>query len=135
MKNSTNRANAWKASCTLIATALAAGGVHAHHSFSMFDGQKYVVLQGTIAEFQWINPHAFVELDVPTKSGTVRYSIETSNPGMLKPLGWKRSSLKPGDKVTVGIYPLRNGEPGGTLVEVTFPDGRKLDTGTKGYIK
>lgn len=118
-----------KARGALIAMALSSAAAYAHHSFAMY-AEDVTVLEGTVVEFQWINPHTFVDLDVPTSKGIVRYSLENGHPGSLKPYGWKRTSLKPGDKIKVRMMPLRSGKPGGLLVDVSFPDGRRLGTGT-----
>jgi hypothetical protein len=99
----------------------------AHHSFAMFDQTKKVVLKGTVVAFQWTNPHAFLELDVPGAGGTsVHWSIELNSPNNLKRQGWSRNSVKPGDKVTVTINPVRNGKPGGLFNAVVLADGKTL---------
>jgi len=103
--------------------------VLAHHSFAMFDQKKVMTLNGTVHEFQWTNPHSWIELDVPQKSGAQRWSIELNSPNNLKRQGWKRDSIKPGDKVTVRIAPLRSGEHGGLFLDVKLPSGKVLDSG------
>jgi len=107
---------------------LLAGSAFAHHSFSMFDTTKEVTLVGVVQEFQWTNPHSWIEIDVPNQSGgTDKWSIELNSPNNLSRQGWKSSSLKPGDKITIVIWPLKNGEKGGLFLSLTFPDGRVLD--------
>jgi len=103
----------------------------AHHSFAMFDTTAKVTLTGTVTEFQWTNPHAYIELDVPESNGTAKkhWTIELGSPSILQQSGWKYKDLKFGDKVTATINPLRSHEPGGLLVEVTLPDGRVLGNG------
>ena len=101
----------------------------AHHSFAMFDQKKIVTLEGTVHQFQWTNPHAFIELDVSTRGRTQRWSIELNSPNNLTRQGWRRSSLKAGDEVTVRIAPLRNGNPGGLFLDVRKADGTVLDSG------
>lgn len=101
----------------------------AHHSFAMFDQKKVMTLNGTVHEFQWTNPHSWIELDVPHKGGAQRWSIELNSPNNLKRQGWKRDALKPGDKVTVRIAPLRSGEHGGLFLDVKLPGGKVLDSG------
>lgn len=99
----------------------------AHHSFAMFDQTKKVVLKGTVAAFQWTNPHAFLELDVPGTGGkAVRWSVELNSPNNLKRQGWSRNSVKPGDQVAVTINPVRNGKPGGLFNSVTLANGKIL---------
>jgi hypothetical protein len=110
----------------LVVAAVAAPAV-AHHSFAMFDQTKTVSLKGTVAEFQWTNPHAWIELDVPNARGVVeRWSIELNSPNNLTRQGWRRSTLKAGDKVTVTINPLRDGKKGGLFNTVLLPDGKRL---------
>src|SRR6516225_4185493 len=106
------------------ATALAiACAASAHHSFAMFDQSKQVPLTGTIREFQWTNPHAFIHIDVPnTEGASDLWKVELNSPNNLKRQGWKSSELKPGDKVTVVINPLRDGSKGGLFVSATLAD-------------
>lgn len=108
-----------------------AGIAMAHHSFAMFDTTASVTLTGTVTEFQWTNPHAYIELDVPDSSGAAKkhWTIELGSPSILQQSGWKYKDLKFGDKVTATINPLRNHDPGGLLVQVTLPDGRVLGNG------
>jgi hypothetical protein len=105
---------------------LAAAPAAAHHSFAMFDQKKVVTLAGTVTEFQWTNPHSFLEVDVP---GNGHWSVELNSPNNLKRQGWTRSSIKPGDKVTVRLNPLRSGARGGLFLDVRLPNGRTLDSG------
>jgi hypothetical protein len=104
----------------------------AHHSFSMFDREHPITISGTIKEFQWVNPHTWVQIYVPTpgKSKPVEWSIEGRSPNVLVRRGWKRTTLKPGEKVQLVIYPLLDGSPGGAIVRVIFPDGRELNADT-----
>src|SRR5580693_5716740 len=102
----------------------------AHHSFAMFDSTKQTTLTGTVTEFQWTNPHSYIEIDVPSESGAVKHwSIEMGSPSILQPSGWKHGTLKAGDKLTIIANPLKNGDPGGLLFQANLPDGRKLGNG------
>ena len=102
-------------------------GAQAHHSFAMFDQSKKVTLKGKVAEFQWTNPHAFIELVVTGADGKdVHWSIELNSPNNLKRQGWARTSLKAGDQVSVTLNPLRNGKTGGLFNAVILPDGKTL---------
>ena len=98
----------------------------AHHSFAMFDQRKVMTLEGTVLEFQWTNPHAFIELDAADGR---HWSIELNSPNNLKRQGWSREALKPGDKVSLRMSPLRNGKPGGLFLDLTKADGKLLDSG------
>ena len=107
--------------------AVAAASIQAHHSFSMFDSDKELVLRGTVKEFQWSNPHTWIQLNVTDAGGkVVEWSIEGGSPNLVGRQGWKRNTFKPGDAVEVTVHPLRDGQPGGSFVRATLPDGRKL---------
>jgi hypothetical protein len=105
----------------------------AHHSFAMFDRDKEVTLTGTVREFQWTNPHAFIEMDVPdAKAGSSeKWSIELNSPNNLTRQGWKSSMLKPGDKISLTMNPLRDGKKGGLFVSVVLPDGKVIKDPTR----
>jgi hypothetical protein len=98
----------------------------AHHSFAAYDKTKTVNLKGTIKSFQWVNPHVQILVYVEPAGGGApeTWSVETTSPGVLTRSGWTRNSLKPGDRVSVDISPLRDGSHGGGLDKVTL-----LDTG------
>ena len=99
----------------------------AHHSPVMFDRNVRKTLVGTVVEFSWINPHASIQLDVPNESGgTDRWGVELGSPNSMVRTGWRSSLLKPGDKVTVVVNPLKSGELGGIFVSITLADGRTL---------
>lgn len=115
----------WLAALGMLAVATSAA---AHHSFAMFDMKKDVTMTGTVTDFAWTNPHSWMHLDVvDPKGGTVNWAIEMTSPNNLVLTGWRRSSLKPGDKVTVTYHPLLNGKPGGSLIKVVLADGRVLE--------
>jgi len=110
----------------LIAILVAAVPAAAHHSFAMFDQEKTITIQGTVKEFQFTNPHCWIQLMVPQAGGTVEWSIEMGGPGGLVRQGWKPHTLGAGDKVTVTIHPLRSGQSGGSFVSIVLPNGQKL---------
>ena len=95
----------------VLAAAIAlAIPVLAHHSFTMFDMTKQITLTGTVTDFQWTNPHSYIEIDVPDESGAVKHwAIEMGSPSILQQSGWKFNSLKKGDKTTLVINPLKDG--------------------------
>jgi Family of unknown function (DUF6152) len=98
-----------------------------HHSGAMFDRGREEKITGTVTEFQWTNPHASFKVEVPGADGkSVTWSVEMNGPNNLIRAGWKRTSINPGDKVTVTINPLRDGRPGGWYLAITLPDGRTL---------
>jgi hypothetical protein len=112
---------------TLLLIAALALPALAHHSMAGFDRTKTVSMSGTVKQFKWANPHAWIELEVPDgKGGTSSWNVEMTSPAVLIRAGWKSSVVKPGDKVTVQAHPQISGEPGGIFVSLTLPDGRTL---------
>ncbi len=112
-----------------LGLALLGAVAQAHHSFAMFDQTKRVTLKGTVTEFQWTNPHAFIHIDVPAPNGgRENWEIELNSPNNLKRQGWKSTSLKSGDQVTLVTFPLRDlaTHKGGLFVSVTLADGTVL---------
>ena len=108
------------------ALMLAPAPLAAHHSYAMFDMARTVQLEGTIARFKWQNPHAFIEVDVAVNGKVERWAIEMTSPNNLIQEGWKRSSLKGGDKVMLYVHPLRSGARGGSYVGVRLANGSTL---------
>ena len=110
-----------------MACLAVAGAAGAHHSFSVFDMQTSKELEGEIVEFQWTNPHTWTWMDVTNADGTkTRWGLEGMSPNFLGRRGWTKNTFKPGDKVKVVIWPLKSGEPGGTLQKATLPDGTEV---------
>ena len=104
-----------------------AGAALAHHSGAMFDATKEVTLQGTVKEFQYTNPHSWLVVNIPDATGKVtEWSFEAEGPSTLLRAGIKKSSLMPGEKVTVKGHPLKDGRPGAGLMNVTKADGTVL---------
>src|SRR5687768_8305392 len=101
--------------------------LHAHHSPAMFDGSKQLTLTGTVRTFQWTNPHSYIQLVVKPADGPEQeWSLEMGANVYLYNLGWRPSTVKPGDTLTVTVVPLRNGQRGGLLVEAKTADGKTL---------
>ena len=122
-----------KARLTAAFAALALAGAAAapalaHHSFAMFDFQASKSVTGTVEQFDWTNPHTFIWLQVPSgpNGATERYGFEGMSPNYLGRRGWSKSTLKPGDKVTVTYHPLKDGSKGGTYQKVQLQDGKEL---------
>jgi hypothetical protein len=114
-----------------IATALAgaiAAPAFAHHSFAMFDADKTVTVTGTVKEVEWTNPHTWLRVMVMDQATgkAVQWGFEMGPPAQQIRRGWKPDSLKPGDKFTLKMHPLKDGSRGGQLVEATLPDGRTV---------
>ena len=114
-----------------IAAALFVAPAFAHHSFAMFDADKTVTLTGTVKEFEWTNPHAWLRIMVNDQAAgkAVQYALEMGSPGQQARVGWKPDSVKPGDKVTVTIHPLKDGSRGGQFITAMLPNGSILGNG------
>ena len=114
----------------LVAVAAFAAPALAHHSFAMFDADKTVTMTGTVKEFEWTNPHVWLRIMAADQAGTQRqWALEMGAPGQQSRIGWKPDSVKPGDKVTVTIHPLKDGSRGGQFVSAVLPDGQRLGDG------
>jgi hypothetical protein len=104
----------------------------AHHSTAMFEPEKRVTLTGTVTEFQWTNPHAWIQVAVADADGkSADWSFECGSPNTLSRQGWKPSTLKPGDAVTIVANPMKDGTNAGLMFTVTLADGRVLGPGAQ----
>jgi len=116
-----------------MAVFAAASAAYAHHSFAMFDNENKIKLKGKVTDFQWQNPHVYIEIDGSDVYGkdksTKSWTIECANPGILNRIGWKFNMVKVGDEVTLIVAPLRSGEPGALLKQITLPDGKVFTNG------
>jgi hypothetical protein len=117
--------SAIRGAALLVALTVAAPGF-AHHSGAIFDPSKKVTLTGKVREFQWTNPHCWIQLLVPGSAGEEEWSVEMGAPLQLYQGGWKPGTLKPGDEITVVAHPLRDGTRGGLFVAATRKDGTVL---------
>ena len=114
---------------TLVAS-MSALPAQAHHSFAAFDRGKQVTLTGVVREFQWNNPHTWIQVVVTDDKGRkTEWGLECGSPNMMVRTGWKSTTLKPGDRVVAVANPLKDGRPNGSLVKITLPDGRVLGPG------
>jgi hypothetical protein len=116
---------------SLLLPALVAAAVvpaAAHHSYSMFDMNKTIVLDATVTRFKWQNPHAFIEADVLAGNNRERWAIEMTSPNNLAQSGWKRTTLKAGDRVKIHVHPLRSGAKGGAYAGIVLADGSRMGT-------
>lgn len=106
---------------------ISAGGALAHHSSALFDGRKEVVVEGTVKDFQYTNPHSWLLVEAVDASGKqVQWSFEAEGPSTLLRAGIKKSSLRPGDRVSVRGHPLKDGRAGAVMISVTKHDGTLL---------
>ena len=101
--------------------------LRAHHSPAMFDFSKQLTLTGTVREFQWTNPHSYIQLVVKNDQGQdEEWSLEMAAPTYLYNLGWRPSTVKAGDTLTVTVAPLRKGGRGGLLLKAVTADGKTI---------
>jgi len=118
------------AAAIAIAGFAAASAAWAHHSFAMFDNEHQIKISGTVTKFDWTNPHIYIQVNGGEDGKNAKsWTIEGASPGILNRIGWKFNVVKPGDKVTMVIAPLRSGEDGGLLKLVKLPDGKVLNNG------
>lgn len=118
------------ASAMFAASMVLSGAAQAHHSRAMFDQTKQVKLVGTVKSFEWTNPHCWIQVLAPDPANPsadpVEWGVEMGAPVELMRKGWKPGSLKRGDKVTIFINPLRDGQHGGLVLGVIGPDGKVI---------
>jgi hypothetical protein len=111
----------------VIGLCLAAQSALAHHSAAMFDPEKVKELTGTIKEFQWKNPHVWIQVYVQNAAGVKEeWSIEGGGPNSLSRQGWRPTSFKPGDVVTIKVNPMKDGSTGGQFIGAKLSDGKTL---------
>ena len=111
-----------------LALACAAPAAQAHHSFAVyFDSSKELTVKGKVTAFRFTNPHGTVVLDVTDAQGRVReWRAETNAPVVLQRRGWTRSSVKPGEEITITGWPSRDGKPYMRLSRAVHADGRLI---------
>ena len=112
----------------------AAVPVLAHHAFSAeFDANRPIQLEGTVTKMEWINPHAWIHIDVKKPNGQVeQWMVEGGTPNTLFRRGFTKNSLLPGTVIKVDGYQAKDGSLRGNGRDLTFPDGRKLFLGSTG---
>jgi hypothetical protein len=117
-----------------VGLLLSAAPVLAHHAFAAeFDAKKPVQLKGTVTRMEWINPHAWIHVDVKAPDGTVvNWMIEAGTPNTLFRRGFTKDSLQPGTEIFVDGYQAKDGSNKANGRDITFPDGRKLFLGSSG---
>ena len=115
-------------SLTAIAVAAFTAPALAHHSFAMFNAEQTITLEGTVKEFEWVNPHAWLRVMVnDEKTGTpALWALELSSPSRLVTMGMRADSVKPGDAVSVTFHPMKNGSRSGQFIQAVLPGGKKV---------
>jgi len=107
----------------LGATSTASG----HHSFAAFNTTAEKTVSGTVKQVDWTNPHTWIWVNVTNGQGSVdTFGFEGMSPNYLARRGWSKSTLKPGDQITVTFRPMRDGSNGGMFMNAKLPTGRVL---------
>ena len=108
---------------------ITAAPLFAHHGNSNFDIDKKLTLKATVTDWVWANPHCWLKFEATDDKGNVVHWIaETSNPADMTNLGWSKQVFKPGDRVTVTLQPVKNGQPIGRVMQVVLANGQTLGT-------
>jgi hypothetical protein len=116
-----------RAASRALLLAVIALPAQTHHSFARFDPDRRIELTGTVKEFQWTNPHVYLELYVPRPGADPeRWLLESGSPNQLSRDGWTRNSIHAGDRVTVTVSPLKSGRNGGWILKCVLPGGQTL---------
>ena len=111
----------------VIGIALAVPALLAHHSAAMFDDAKVLELTGVVKEMQWANPHIWIQVIVDDNSAKKEWSLEGGSPNTLSRRGWRSTSFKPGDMVTVRLNPMKDGTAAGLFIGAKFAaDGHTI---------
>lgn len=112
---------------TCVASGVMITSALAHHSYSMFDHGKELTTAGTVTEWEYMNPHSWLHIKVTDANGKIiDFGFETRSPALLQRLGISRESMKPGDKVTVRYYPLKDGSNGGEIRALVLASGKEI---------
>jgi hypothetical protein len=117
------------AGLTAIAVAVFAVQAQAHHSFTMFDREKWITVSGTLKEFEFTNPHCWLHLNVvdAATGRTLDWSFEMGSIGQIAAQGWKVDTVKAGDKITIVGHPMKDGTRGGQYDSAKLSDGRSFN--------
>ena len=115
-------------SLSIVSGVLGLPRASAHHSTAIYDSENPVELSGTVAEWKFTNPHCVVVLEITTAEGDTQvWNLEGSNTSLLFRRGWTPLTLKPGDKITATVRPLRSGAFGGNYSNLRWEDGTEID--------
>jgi Family of unknown function (DUF6152) len=128
----TRRANSFALVVCLLAVCCP---LWAHHGNAVYETSKTAVFKDVaVTKFVWANPHVFIQFDVKDDQGNLSHWVgESGSPASISLLGWSKSTLHPGDSITVYLYPAKNGSPVGRLNKIVLPDGTTLRDSALGY--
>ncbi len=111
--------------CGIASALLLTCPVLAHHSTGLFDQSQVISQKGTVSEFEWINPHVWLHVDLTDENGNVTtWAFEGGSTIQLTRLGWSLDDFPQGVEITVGFRPMKDGSRSGQLMSATLPDGR-----------
>src|ERR1700722_12766053 len=120
----------WALRCAVVVCVgllTMANGAFAHHGNVAYADKIVEFKQATVTKFLWSNPHSLIDFDVKDgKGNVVHWVCETASPEALKLIGWSKSSIGPGDTISVFLYPSKNGNPAGRLNKIVLSDGTAL---------
>jgi hypothetical protein len=112
---------------TPLSLALVTAIAVAHHSPAVFERTRIITIEGVVTTFSWSNPHSWIHMDVTDDDGNVHnWAVEMNPATILARGGWRRTTLQPGDEITVIVYQTRDDEPGGRFISLTLPDGSTM---------
>ncbi|HXD73945.1 MAG TPA: DUF6152 family protein [Vicinamibacterales bacterium] len=120
------RSRSFRRFMTFTFILLGIGVLSAHHSGTMFDPTKVKEISGTVKEFQWKNPHVWIQLYVQNGGRQEEWSIEGGSPNTLSRNGWRPSTFAPGASVSIKVNPMKDGSAGGQFIGAKFADGRTI---------
>jgi hypothetical protein len=111
----------------VLATVLVAP-IQAHHSFAMYDSTRTITIEGTVRDFQWTNPHVWIQVLVPDgRGGSEEWGVECTSVNFMSRRGWTKHTLKAGDRISITLSPLRDGSRGGSFKGVNSLNGAPLE--------
>ena len=109
-----------------LGAAGASTDVAAHHSFAMFALDKIVTVDGVVKDYHFAMPHVWLYTTIAGSSGPEEWGFECHAPNLVARKGWKSSTFKPGDKITIRMHPMKDGSKAGSVITVTLANGQVL---------